>query len=223
MSWHEYPDTELMALYVADKLASDLRVALEHRDRALLVVPGGTTPGPIFDSLCAVDLDWDRVDVALSDERWVPEDHPRSNTKLLRARLLTSRAAAARLLPLYHDHMTAAEGAEMLSDRIEPALPVSVCLLGMGEDMHTASLFPGAVGLEEALAQDAPVLMPIEAPNVPEARVTLTARVLRAAMSLHIVITGTRKRAALEAAWSFPPEEAPVAAILPGAQVHWTH
>ena len=101
MSLLEYPDRDMLAIDLANQLAGDLVAALEHKERALLVVPGGTTPGPIFDDLCAADLDWARVDVALSDERWVPESSDRSNTRLLRERLLTDRAAAARLLPMY--------------------------------------------------------------------------------------------------------------------------
>ncbi len=80
----EYPDAEMMMMDLADKLASELSSALRANDTASLAVPGGTTPGPIFDSLCAVDLDWSRVQVMLTDERWVPETSERSNTRLLR-------------------------------------------------------------------------------------------------------------------------------------------
>ena len=95
------PIEEMLAINVANILAGKLTATLDHEDRALLVVPGGTTPGPIFDDLCDADLDWSRVDVMLSDERWVPEVHVRSNTRLIRERLLTGRAAKARYLPLY--------------------------------------------------------------------------------------------------------------------------
>ena len=83
----EYPDSEMMMIDLADTLASELKNALLVNDFASFAVPGGTTPGPIFDSLCAVDLDWARVHVMLTDERWVPETSDRSNTKLLRQRL----------------------------------------------------------------------------------------------------------------------------------------
>ncbi|MBZ0123631.1 MAG: 6-phosphogluconolactonase, partial [Roseovarius sp.] len=96
MEWIEYPDAELMAVHLANRLAGELNAALKHKERVLFVVPGGTTPGPIFDSLCDARLDWGRVDVCLSDERWLPEVHVRSNTRLVRGRLLAGRAAAAR-------------------------------------------------------------------------------------------------------------------------------
>ena len=91
-----YADSELMMIEIASRLAGELRQALQSAETASLAVPGGTTPGPIFDSLCGADLDWDRVFVLLTDERWVPEDSPRSNTRLLRQRFL---AQASRQTP----------------------------------------------------------------------------------------------------------------------------
>ena len=221
MTFTEYADAEMMALDIANLLAGELRTALDHRDRVLFVVPGGTTPGPVFDALCDTDLDWGRVDVLLSDERWRPEVHVRSNTRLIRARLLTGRAAAARYLPLYARAETPEKVLAELESNIAPALPIDICVLGMGADMHVASLIPGAEGLEDALDPDAPVLAPIRAPGEDEARVTLTARVLAGAINTHVVITGDRKRRALERARHARPIEAPVAAVLEGATVHW--
>ena len=221
MDFVDYPDREMLAIDVANKLAGELRAALEHEDRVLMAVPGGTTPGPIFDDLCAADLDWSRVDVMLSDERWVPEDSERSNTRLLRQRLLVERAAAARYLPLYLPGDAPEERLEELEANITPRLPIQVLVLGMGADMHTASLFPGADKLAEALDPKAPALMAMLAPGAPEPRITLTAPVLDGAMSKHIIIFGAEKREALERARHLKPSEAPVAAVLSQAQVHW--
>ncbi|MBE0454664.1 6-phosphogluconolactonase [Roseovarius autotrophicus] len=221
MTLTEYPDTELLALGLADTLSSELRMVLGHKERALFVVPGGTTPGPIFDALCDADLDWGRVDILLSDERWRPEVHVRSNTRLIRARLLTGRAAAARFLPLYVRSDSPEAVLPELESNISPVLPIDICLLGMGTDMHTASLIPGAEGLEAALDDRAPILVPIRAKGEDEARVTLSACVLAGAICTHIVITGARKREALERARHLRPIEAPVAAILGNATVHW--
>lgn len=220
MELKEYPDAEMMMIDLANTLAGELKNTLLTHDRASFAVPGGTTPGPVFDALCAVDLDWARVDVMLTDERWVPEDSDRSNTRLLRQRLLVGKAAAARYVPLYAPVATPEEGIPALSDAIAPTLPISVMLLGMGADMHTASIFPGADKLQEALTTDA-MLVPMRAPGAPEPRVTLSAAVLKGAMRRHIVIIGTEKRAALDKAMTLPPEEAPVAAVLQGAVVHW--
>jgi 6-phosphogluconolactonase len=216
----EYADAEMMMIDLANRLAGELRQALASGERASLAVPGGTTPGPIFDVLSAVDLDWARVDVVLTDERWVPEASERSNTRLLRQRLLVDKAAAARLLPLHADAEAPEERLAELSDGVAAMLPLSSVLLGMGADMHVASIFPGADQLHEALHGDA-VLVPMRAPGAPEPRITLSAKVLRGAMQRHVVITGAAKRAALEAAQRMSPEEAPVAAVLKGATVHW--
>lgn len=216
----EYPDAEMMMMRLADLLAGELRNALAMHDNVSLAVPGGSTPGPVFDTLCGVDLDWDRVRVMLTDERWVPESHERSNTRLLREHLLTDRAAAAHLVPLYADAPTPEDKLDDLAAGVAAALPLSVVLLGMGADMHTASIFPGADQLDRALNGD-DTLVAMRAPGAAEPRITLSAKVLKQAMNLHVVIVGPEKRAALEKARNMTPEEAPVAAILGGATVHW--
>ena len=216
----EYPDAAMMMLDLADTLAGELRSCLQRHDWASFAVPGGTTPGPIFDSLCASELDWTRVHVFLTDERWVPESSERSNTRLVRRHLLTERAARATLVPMVADTATPEEALDALAAALKPELPISVLLLGMGADMHTASIFPGADRLEEAL-HGTDILVPMRAPGAPEPRVTLSMAVLRDAMSTHVVITGAEKRAALERAQKLPPEEAPIAAVLRGATVHW--
>ena len=217
----EYPDRDMLAIDLANKLAGDLRSILRNQERVVLTVPGGTSPGPVFDDLCAADLDWSRVDVLLTDERWVPEDHPRSNTRLVRERLLVERASAARLLPLYTPSHEPEEVLAELESQIAPELPLAVVLLGMGADMHTASLFPGADKLEDALAHDAPILLPIRAPGASEPRVTLSARVLDGGLRKHLLIFGEEKRAALERASRLSEVEAPIRAVLDEATVHW--
>lgn len=221
MNLQTYPDRDLMMMAVADKITSELSQTLRGADRASLCVPGGTTPGPIFDILTGVDLEWDRISVFLNDERWVGEDSPRSNTRLLRQRLLQGRAAAATLVPLYADSETPEESLGALAEGLAPHLPISVLLLGMGADMHTASLFPGADRLAEAMAPGAPLLLPMRADGAGEPRITLTAPVLRDAMHIHVLITGKDKRAAIERAAGLPELSAPVRAFLSTATVHW--
>jgi 6-phosphogluconolactonase len=217
----EYPDRDLMMLSLTNAIAGDLGGFLRREGRASLCVPGGTTPGPVFDILSGVDLDWASIAVFLNDERWVPDASPRSNTRLLRERLLVGRAALARLVPLYADAAQPEDRLEELSAGLAPHLPISVLLLGMGADMHTASLFPGADRLAEALSDQAPILMALRADAAAEPRLTLTAPVLKGAMTTHILITGPQKRAALERAQGLTLPEAPVRAVLAHATVHW--
>lgn len=221
MNLIEYPDRDALFLGLASRLAADLTEAVRLNGAASFSVPGGTTPGPVFDTLSGADLPWGQIAVFLNDERWVAEDSPRSNTRLLRERLIRGHAHQARLVPLYAPAATPEEMLPALSDGIAPFLPISVLLLGMGADMHTASLFPGADQLEQALAPDAPVLMALRAEAAGEPRITLSARVLRDAMRIHILITGQEKRAALARAQNLPVEQAPVRAVLDHATVHW--
>lgn len=221
MKLETYPDRDLMMLRLADLIAGQLADFLRRDGRATLSVPGGTTPGPIFDTLSGVDLDWANVAVVLNDERWVPESSDRSNTRLLRERLLRGRAAQARLIPLYAPAETPEEMLTALEDGLRPHLPISVLLLGMGTDMHTASLFPGADRLEDALSPHAPLLLPMRAEAAGEPRVTLTAPILKAAFHTHVLITGEEKRAALEKAMTLSPLQAPIRAVLDTAIVHW--
>ena len=157
MEMEIYPDREMLFLQLANLIAAELADFLRREGRATLCVPGGTTPGPVFDTLSGVDLDWANVAVVLNDERWVAEDSPRSNTRLLRERLLTGRAAKARLLPLYAPAPRCRKRpSRRWKTGFAPHLPISVLLLGMGADMHTASLFPGADRLAEALSSTPP-------------------------------------------------------------------
>ena len=215
-----YPDRAALMAGLASVMVKELASALRNGP-ATLSVPGGTTPGPVFDALSVADLDWARVFVLLNDERWVGEDSPRSNTRLLRERLLQRKAAAATLLPLYAPAPQPEDRIEQLAQTIAPHLPISVLLLGMGNDMHTASLFPGADHLSQALSPDAPVLMALRADAAGEPRITLSARVLQAAKHIHVLITGPEKRQALDRAQTLPPELAPIRTVLDQATVHW--
>lgn len=217
MNLIEYPDRDLMFVDLASKLAGEIENALFHEDIVSVAVPGGTTPGPIFDELCAADLDWSRVRILLTDERRVPADHERSNERLLRERLLVSRAAVAEFVRLVP------EGEVMgpVLDKVAPLLPLNVLLLGMGADMHTASIFPGSPDLVAALDRHAAPLLLAEATEGLEPRITMTAPVLSGALSTHVVIAGEEKRAALEKARHLKPLEAPIATVLGHAQIHW--
>jgi len=218
----EYSDSDIMWMDLANTIAGELNRALMTHERVSLAVPGGTTPGPAYDVLSAISLDWDRVDVILTDERWVPADSPRSNARLLGERLLVGKAGAANFIPYYTG------GDEPDVDLVDKAAqvralcPITFLLLGMGADMHTASLFPGADRLQKALSEDAPELLAIHAPGAEEPRVTLSANVLNGAMQKHLVILGDEKRASLEKAFAIgDPMRAPVAAVLDGLTVHW--
>ena len=222
----QYPDRETLMDNIAEDVAMQLAEAIADRGAATLAVPGGTTPAPFLKLLSKASIDWSKVRVMLTDERFVPETSERSNTRLLRETLMQNAAAAATLVPFYKQAETPEEVLEDLTVAISTALPIDVCVLGMGVDMHTASLFPEADRLAEGLdLHGEAVLLPMRAPNALEPRLTLTAPVLRAARHVHILITGREKKSAFEAALlEGPASEAPIRVVLDGpteADVHY--
>lgn len=218
----EYTDSDLMWLALADSIAGELNRALQMHERATLAVPGGTTPGPVFDVLSAISLEWDRVDVLLTDERWVPETSPRSNARLLRQHFLVEKAANANFIPYYREDESPDDAIAEIAGRIQALCPLSIVLLGMGEDMHTASLFPGADNLKLGMKEGAPALLPMRAPGAEEPRVTLSAEALNGAMNKHLVILGDAKLEALKKAEKIDdPMRAPISAVMDDLVVHW--
>ena len=222
MNLIEYPSTDEMMRDLAGKLGDALAQALAQRPKVSFAVPGGTTPGPVFDALSSLDLDWSRVHVLLTDERWVPEHDAQSNAALIRKRLLTGHAAAAEFTPYFTDQSPITTAAADLSVQLSHLLPIDVMLLGMGADMHTASLFPNSDGLEDALAPDAPMFLPVSVAGQDIKRFTLTGPALRTARSTHVLITGTEKHKALSLAQTRSEQEAPIQTVLPQATVHWS-
>ena len=203
---------------LAARIVRDLERGIEGRGEAVLVVSGGTTPGPLFDALADADLDWERVSITLADERWVEPDDHRANEWLVRSKLLKNRAARARFIGLKQDAATPDLGERLCHNALSVLpRPFDVAVLGMGEDGHTASLFPGAVGLARALSLDpAESLCAAIAPSFgPPARMTLTLPVLRECGELMILCTGQAKMDTLKKALDEGPiEEAPVRAFL---------
>jgi 6-phosphogluconolactonase len=204
---------------LAHRVAAGLEAGIAARGRASLVASGGTTPGPLYDLLSSHDLAWNDVLVTLSDERWVPSGDDRSNEKLLRDRLLRAKAAAARFVPLKTPDATPDAGAPR-ADAAVAAMPrpFDVTLLGMGDDGHTASLFPGNPGLDDALDCDAPALVrPVHAPGIAPVgeRITLSLRALLDSRLIVVLIRGEAKLAAYRTALAGSDvHAAPIRAIL---------
>lgn len=191
--------------FVAGLVEGNLRRALSNKARASLLLSGGSTPGPVFQQLSQAVLDWDRVDVGLVDERWVEPDDPRSNAGLITKTLLQGPASAARLHLMKTADSTPFEGVDGVAIAYdEIALQADIVLLGMGNDGHTASWFPGATGLDEAMSRESPhTVAGIDATGAPVAgdmpyRMTLTARAIAGARFAILYITGEEKRAVLE-------------------------
>lgn len=158
----------------ADRITELLAKRLDHNGNASIVVSGGTSPRQCMAALANAPLDWQRVQVALSDERWVPPDHDDSNEKLVRESLLTGPAAAATLLPVYAEGVSPEERCEQLQDLL-PVLPFSCSLIGIGTDGHLASLFPDAEQLELGLdVESGRLYVPVTTAASPHPRISMT-------------------------------------------------
>jgi 6-phosphogluconolactonase len=170
--------------------------------QASLVVSGGSTPGPCFDLLSRKPLDWTRVTVMPSDERWVPADHPDSNERLIRSRLLQNRAAGGNILPLFRAGVEATQAPSLIqADLADTAQPFSAVLLGMGEDGHFASLFPDFEQLPAALEPETQEpCMVVQTASSPHLRISLTLSALLNSGHIVLLIFGAAKREVFETA-----------------------
>jgi 6-phosphogluconolactonase len=213
----EFANGEELARDLAEWTAERLRSAITARGVALLVVSGGKSPARFFERLSNLELDWARVAVTLADERRVADDSPRSNARLVREKLLRNHAEAAMFTPLADVRLPGDRELAAASARIANLpLPADVVVLGMGDDGHTASWFPGAEGLAEAIDPGARQLVaPIVAPDAPEPRLTLTGRIILRATAIALEIEGEAKLATFATALEPGPEEAmPIRAVL---------
>jgi 6-phosphogluconolactonase len=223
-----FADLAAAAAALAEQLVATLQQGLATHGAASLALPGGRTPLPLFKALKDAPLDWSRVALTLTDERWVPESDPGSNAALLRSSLLSGRAGAARFVPLY-DGSPTAEGASAGVWRGLQSLrrPFEAVVLGMGEDGHFASLFPGNAELTAALDPYArPACVAMQAPAAPVERLSLNLAALRQARRLFVLITGKAKQdLLLQACRRDASGEWPVCALLslrhPLIEVYW--
>ncbi|MFT4046338.1 MAG: 6-phosphogluconolactonase [Solimonas sp.] len=214
---HLAPDAGASALALADFVAETLRAALRERGRATLLVSGGRSPIAFFHALSQRELAWADVTIGLVDERAVPRTHADSNARLLAEHLLQNVAAAARFVPLYVEAGDLEQAALAADARIATLLPspFDVVVLGMGDDGHTASLFPGAAGTAAALDPAQPHRVVATQPTTaPHARLTLTRRALLDARILLLAISGERKRSVLESAAAGGADTLPIAAFV---------
>lgn len=217
-----FPSPTQAAQAMADSIGKALAAALEVRERASLVVSGGRSPIGFFQCLREAALDWSRVWITLADERWLPDGDPESNARLVHQHLLQGAAAAAHFVPLWNAAATpAAAIAERSVALASLPRPFDAVVLGMGEDGHTASLFPGAGGVAAALdPTSSSQLVAIDPPTARHPRLSLTAAALRDSRHIHLSIAGPAKRAVYaQARVECDPLRLPVAAVLCQAAV----
>ncbi|MDP8996227.1 MAG: 6-phosphogluconolactonase [Pseudomonadota bacterium] len=210
---NNFTNAQSLAQRLAVNVASSLRQAIAGSGKATLAVSGGTTPQKFFEHLSRQKLSWSQVTITLIDERQVDETSPRSNARLVKAALIQNEAAQAQFVPLFQNPYAA-------------DLPnFDVAILGMGDDGHTASFFPGGDTLAQALSDSAPPLLAISAPGSGEPRITFTLVKILSSREIILHIQGADKAATLEKALGHGDVlEMPVRAVLRSPkqiEVYW--
>ncbi len=186
----------------AKRMAELLHTRLDGNGKTAMVVSGGSTPQPCFEILAQTELDWHKVHVVPSDERWVDASNQDSNERMIRETLLQGEAAEAQLLPIYRDGDTAEERCETLDAELRTLpLPFAFTLLGMGTDAHFASLFPDYAGLEKALNSENGLLcVPVKTRASPHPRISLTMTTLTRTDEIILLFFGDEKLTVYEQA-----------------------
>lgn len=221
METNSFDSADSLAHALAGQVAADLRAGIASRGAATLAVSGGSTPKKFFAALSCEKLDWSKVTITLVDERWVDSSSDRSNAKLVSDLLLQNEAKTAAFVPLW------AGGDEPTPDAVAKTnaalaalhLPFDAVVLGMGNDGHTASFFPGGDTLHEALTSAGPALA-LHAAGAGEPRITLTLPFLLNSKAIYFHIEGPEKAATLaKAVAAGPIEDMPIRAVIRQTQV----
>ncbi|RBW49903.1 6-phosphogluconolactonase [Marinobacter sp. F3R11] len=224
---HLGDSAQQVALELASAVAEFLNGRLLVARRVSLAVSGGSTPLPFFRALSLKDLDWNRVDVVLADERWVDETDAASNTRLVKENLLQNNAAAATYFSLKQKGDTPEDGLEAARKELANLTrPLDVLILGMGNDGHTASLFPDAPELVHAMdTESREVVAAMTPPSQAQKRITLTYALMREARYTALHLKGGEKLETLKRAFGQQDDllDMPVRGFLkPGLQVFWS-
>ncbi|MFT6267795.1 MAG: 6-phosphogluconolactonase [Alphaproteobacteria bacterium] len=220
---HRFTTPDALNKAFAKQIINSLRKAIAAKGQASLVVSGGSTPKPLFVALSETAFEWDKVVVTLADERWVDANHADSNEKLVRENLLQNKASAATFVSLTTRQANAEDAESEISQRIDNMDEnFDVVILGMGEDGHTASLFPCSSQLSEGLNLSRELSVIATQPtSAPHQRMSMSLAKIISAKKVFLHLTGPKKKAVLEDALAnFTELEKPIKAVCNRATVN---
>lgn len=207
MQWHIFETREEMVAALQVVTTEKLKEGLAESGQASWAVSGGSTPAPLFEAMSKEDLGWSQVQVALVDERWVEPSHPRSNEAFMKGALQKGHSANATFVGMKTSHASPWDAEVAVNERFRAvAQPFDSVLLGMGPDGHTASFFPAAKGLEEALDPAgtetcvALTAKPSDVTGEEIDRMSLSLSAIKSAKHTVLMITGDEKKRVLETA-----------------------
>lgn len=218
----KFPSKQQLQLAVANRCSQQLEKMLKRNGKTSFIIPGGSTPGPVFEQLSNSDLDWKNISIAQSDERWVESSHSQSNQGLTERTLLINQAKNATYIAMKNTAPSPALGETLCNESYQKLIsPFGLTMLGMGLDGHFASLFPGCNNLSEALRLDNKnTCIAINAHGCKVAgeypeRMSLTLRAILCSQLIILLVTGDDKLALLESAKQLnEPMKTPISALL---------
>lgn len=215
---HSFESNAELSSQLASRIASNLAAAIVQRGQATLAVSGGSTPQPLFEALSREPLDWSRIIITSVDERWVEETHVDSNARLIKQFLLQNSAKSAQFVSMKTPSDSPFGAQTEVSAKLSSyASGIDVVVLGMGEDGHTASFFPGAQTLARAMDLSTTQLcVAVHPPAAAHDRMTLSLTALLRAQHAYLHIVGPAKRDVLQRACEEPQNAAamPIRALL---------
>ncbi|RCL01168.1 MAG: 6-phosphogluconolactonase [Candidatus Tokpelaia sp. JSC085] len=227
--FHKFNTPDALAASFSSQVAAALSIAIQERGHAVLAVSGGHTPKLFFQHLSMADIAWEHIIITLVDERFIPVDNERSNEKLVREYLLQNFSVKACFVGLYVGEKTVELAAVLAAHKIHALpMPFDVVILGMGDDGHTASFFPGGDSLRLAInCNTRALVVPMHVKGLGEPRLTLTLPLLTKARFIALHIEGKVKLTSFEQALQKGPEaDMPIRAVLDHAetpvQVFWS-
>ncbi|MCX8727714.1 6-phosphogluconolactonase [Gilliamella sp. B2838] len=222
---NKYATSELLVEDLTSHIVNELTKAIQIKGQASIAVSGGKTPIPLFIALSEQNLDWSRVFITLVDDRWVDDTDDASNEKLVMTYLLQNKAKLANFIGLKNSCNNPFDGASITEKQLDKVpMPFDVLILGMGEDGHTASLFPGAAnlaaGLDMKSGRKVIGMTPLTAPLD---RITLTLPTILNSHNIYLHLVGDSKMSVLEQAEQGKDiNQMPVRAILQQDKVNVT-
>lgn len=214
MHRHAYPDIESLSQGFADFAATTLKNTLTRKPRATLVVPGGSTPRHYLPALAKCQLLWDRITITLSDERWVDVNDEQSNDHLVKKYLMAHLPPNTPFVGLKTQHENPFDAVDTIHQRLDQLPPLSLTVLGLGEDGHIASLFPG-MNPDLLFNHHCVAVAP---PIAPSLRVSLSLKILAESEHIALVVTGKNKRLLLDRLSENPDLKLPIVWLLQRTQ-----
>ena len=218
--------SESLDIALSQNIYEIINEAIKKRGRASMAVSGGSTPKPLFEELSLLDLDWSKVDLTLVDDRWVDADHKDSNELLVRTHFIKNKAERVNFLPLKNDEQTAKQGISLSEEGLQSfTMPFDVIILGMGEDGHTASLFPCSDELKEGMdLKTKNTLVSTNPKSAPYERISLTAKSIMEAKKVFLHLNGSSKLHTIEEAMNLSDSnKMPIYAFLDhGLDIFWS-